>query len=532
MYNHCILKYFKKFISLMLIAVIVLSCMAFSGCGNKNFTLYFGVDTIPISIDPQKASSYSELLTVRNCFRGLIKQDNNGKYVCDVAESYTINDNYTEYYFKLKNTQWSNSQPVTAQDFVFAISRIADGETQSKSVNLITNIVGAQERLNGTNSILGVEAISDNELTFRLIKPDRNFLSKLTLAAFMPCNRDFFEDCKGKYGLDRKNILTNGNYTVTQWNAGKSIKLSLKQIPNSNFPIAQSVLISVSSQGKNNIRRIIDNEIGMTVDYANNYLDVNTAKYTVRTLYRKNFCIVFNPNSKIGSNAEITEAFAKSVHSELYSSRMSNRFKTANSIIPNDTVIFDTKVSNQTDNIKYGFKFDPENARQIFLNAILKINKNGFPKTSILTINNNEIKAVLNDVVSEWQATLGTYINITTTKSEQELLNRVFSGDYTIAFIPVSGTVYDILKTFNLSQSKNIGINDPKYDVLVKTLFETDDTQKAQQIINDCIQILSQTSSVIPIISVPTAYIYKSSYKNVVFSNIDETIDFSYIYKN
>ena len=64
----------RRIISFLLFIAIIFS---FSGCAATDFTLYFGIDTIPENLDPQKAESYSELITVKNCFRGLLRLDEN-----------------------------------------------------------------------------------------------------------------------------------------------------------------------------------------------------------------------------------------------------------------------------------------------------------------------------------------------------------------------------------------------------------------------------------------------------------------------
>ena len=77
----------RRIVSFLLFIILIFS---FSGCSASDFTLYFGIDTVPENLDPQKAESYSELLTVKNCFRGLLKVDENNIPVLDIAESYEL----------------------------------------------------------------------------------------------------------------------------------------------------------------------------------------------------------------------------------------------------------------------------------------------------------------------------------------------------------------------------------------------------------------------------------------------------------
>ena len=79
----------KRFVAILLCAVMVLLLTA---CDNSDEAyLYFNLTEKPSTIDPQTASSDTELLIVRNIFEGLLRKDADGKIVCGVAESYEKN---------------------------------------------------------------------------------------------------------------------------------------------------------------------------------------------------------------------------------------------------------------------------------------------------------------------------------------------------------------------------------------------------------------------------------------------------------
>ena len=67
---------FMRAVCLLLSAAALL--LSLSACSREDFNMFFGIEKMPQNIDPQKASSYSELLTVRNCFKGLTRLLPNG----------------------------------------------------------------------------------------------------------------------------------------------------------------------------------------------------------------------------------------------------------------------------------------------------------------------------------------------------------------------------------------------------------------------------------------------------------------------
>src|SRR5665647_1969918 len=83
------------------------------------------------TLDPALAESVGANNLTRDLFEGLTANDQNGKTVPGVAESWKQTD-ATTWVFKLrKNAKWSNGDPVTADDFVFAIRRFVDPKTAS-----------------------------------------------------------------------------------------------------------------------------------------------------------------------------------------------------------------------------------------------------------------------------------------------------------------------------------------------------------------------------------------------------------------
>ena len=520
----------RRLAALLISLALLCPLLSLSGCSGEVFNIYFGVDSEPRNLDPQMAESYGELLAVRNCFRGLIKEDIDGNAVLDLAESCDISEDRLTYTFKLKDAEWKNGTPVTADDFVFALTRAVDPVTASPSSQALINIVGASARISGdSTAVFGVTATDEKALIINLVRPDSTFLLSLTAAVFKPCNREFFENCGGKYGLSKEHILTNGQYTVSQWTKGRHVKLTSTDKSDTESGKPQNVYITVSATGKNCIQRIMDGEIGMTVDNCNDHTAVNTSKYTVLTAHEKTYALIFNKNTDVGKSKLLTDAFARAVHKEYYSSRMSDRFKTAQSVLPEDsTVLYRTVGDISVPD--YGYQFDSNTARNDLLTAVSALKDKKLPAISILYCDNAEIRSILGDVVSQWQSNLGAYVNIASVPSEKKLLESISANEYTVAIVPLSGTVAEILTNF-ATQNSGMYLQNEDYNNAIKKLTETDDYAVATTAIENCLEILSNESAVIPVISVPTAYIYDKTYKNVKFSITDNTVDFSIIYK-
>ena len=99
--------------------------------------------------------------------------------------------------FKIRDdAKWSNGDPVTANDFVYAWRRVADPATASDYQFFITTacIANAEEVTTGEKPVeeLGVEAADDKTLVVTLSSPCAIFDYLMASGAcFLPLNRKF-----------------------------------------------------------------------------------------------------------------------------------------------------------------------------------------------------------------------------------------------------------------------------------------------------------------------------------------------------
>ncbi len=517
-----------RLLSLFMCVVFSTLFINLTGCADEDFTLYFGVDELPNSLDPQKATLYSEKLAVKNCFSGLTKIDENDDVTLCVAESYSVSNDQLTYTFNLAENYWNNEEKVTAHDFVFAIKRACDPQTKANETEKIINIIGAKKLLNGQNAELGVYAENDNTIVFNLESPDSDFLYKLASPIFMPCNEDFFNKSKGKYGLGVDYILTNGKFKVASWSIKSNfVRLNRTSEDNKSLSEVKSVYISMGTSGKDTITRINDSEIGMTLNSTGDISSIDTSKYTIKNTYNKNYVIVFNKETQVGKNSLLTDAFAMSINRENLSLKINNQQKLTESILP-ENIVLNSKISNNNFSIKK-YNYSPTDARTAFLTGLKNANIKKFPQVKALTVNTQSIKSVLTEVIADWQSNLGTYINIETVSNEQKLSERISNKDYTIAFIPINNDVISALNLFKTDAE--VGINSKNYDEIVTKLCSTYSNDTQEGLLKQALEIISNDSAIIPIISTPSTAIWSNEYKNVCFNTIDMTVDFSIIHK-
>ncbi len=129
-------------------------------------------------------------------------------------------NNGLTYTFNLRKTKWSNGDPVTAKDFVFAWKRAADPKTKSEYAYLFSGIKNADDITAGKKaaSTLGVKAEGDYKLVVTMDRPVPYFSTMMVNPVFFPLNQKTVDKNGKKFGTQSKYLVFNGPFKLTNWN--------------------------------------------------------------------------------------------------------------------------------------------------------------------------------------------------------------------------------------------------------------------------------------------------------------------------
>ncbi len=172
------------------------------------------------SVDPQVVEDVIGSEIVRDLFEGLMNQDAEGNLIPGVATGFTTNDEKNVYTFTLRpEAKWSNGDPVTAGDFVYAWKRLVNPELASPYAwfGELMSIENAAAIIAGEKPIdeLGVSAIDDHTLEVRLSASLPYFPLMTTHASTFPSPQKVIEE-HGDQWTRPENIVSNGAYVLTE----------------------------------------------------------------------------------------------------------------------------------------------------------------------------------------------------------------------------------------------------------------------------------------------------------------------------
>ncbi len=157
---------------------------------------------------------------------GLYRLGPDGKPEPGIAKSHEVSEDGLTWTFDLReNATWSNGDPVTAHDFVFAWQRAVDPDTGSEygpymMGGVIKNATAVSQGEIPVDE-LGVKAVDDYTFEVTLEQPTPYFESMTTFGTFLPMNEEFVKEQGDNYAMEADALLSNGPFIMTEWSHGE-----------------------------------------------------------------------------------------------------------------------------------------------------------------------------------------------------------------------------------------------------------------------------------------------------------------------
>lgn len=201
-----------------------------TGTGNASTSAYPGTSdansiTVNLGAEPPQLFTVTTQDTIsgdiiRSVIENLVTLDANDQVQPGVATDWKVSDDGLTYTFNLrKDMKWSNGEPVTAKDFVFAWTSLLTPDFAAPYAYFGYMLKNGQAFNEGkaTADQIGVKATDDYTLEVTLENPIPYFLSTLAFPVFAPLNEKAYNEFGDTYGTDADKMVYNGAYTITSW---------------------------------------------------------------------------------------------------------------------------------------------------------------------------------------------------------------------------------------------------------------------------------------------------------------------------
>ncbi|GAB6109853.1 peptide ABC transporter substrate-binding protein [Fusibacter bizertensis] len=486
----------KKLISLLLI--LVLAVGLFSGCAKNtdetvtettgangateatkpatDKTLRIAVDVDLPSVDPNVATDGLSFDVIASMIEGLYSVDEAGNLIPALATDYTVSEDGLTYTFNLRDAQWSNGTPVTANDFVYGWRRLVDPATASEYsfIAEVAGVVNAAAVTAGEKPLtdLGVVAKDDKTLVVTLDRTVPYFLSLTAFAPFFPLNEAFVTEKGADFAQSPEGLIANGPYVMTEWNKGYGFKL----VKNETYYDAAAVEIGaidyrVIKDPQTSALQFDSNELDvvkLTAELVDNYKD-NPAYTQINASYV--WYASLNNEDPIFSNLNARKAFQHAVNKDNIVANILNDGSTvANYIVPTGLATGpDGKDFRETSKNEYG-TYDVEAAQKYWETAKAEL---GITETNIeiLFDDSETVKKMAEFIQAELEANLPGLTVSLKAQPKKNRLEIMREGDFQVGLTRWGPDYADPLTYLDLfltdGPSNTPKFANAKYDELV-----------------------------------------------------------------
>lgn len=200
------------------------------------------------TLDPGLSTETVNRYAIAHMYSGLYKKLEDGSVVPELAaEEAEVSEDGLTYTVKIKEgLTWSDGEPVTANDFVYAVNRNLTYGAENGFVTdkLVRYLEGAEEYLADTEvdlstfSFAGVEALDDTTVVYHLKTPCAFFTGLLCGSAFLPLREDVAEPGFSEWAVEPGYPVT-GAYVLDYCNENEKVVLT----KNENYYDAENVTV-------------------------------------------------------------------------------------------------------------------------------------------------------------------------------------------------------------------------------------------------------------------------------------------------
>ncbi len=239
-------------------AILLIMCMMaalLTGCGSsgkdngtassssvKGDELKLCLASPPETIDPTMGSALdSSCYNIHN-FEGLMRYKWDGSGVeAGMAESYDVSDDGLVWTFHLRDSKWSDGEPVKAQDFEYSWKRLANPDTAAPyAYDMAVYVKNGTAILDGEKALdeFGVKVIDDKTFEVTLENACPYFAEIVAFPVFMPLRQDVIESAGADdWVKDPKTYISNGPFKMESF----SLDENMVTVPNPGYWDAASV---------------------------------------------------------------------------------------------------------------------------------------------------------------------------------------------------------------------------------------------------------------------------------------------------
>ena len=521
--------------------------------GGDTFTI---VATQPNTLNMIQSQSnldnYCFYLTQEMLFRPY-----DGVYEAEVVDTWEVDETNTVYTYHLKETNWSDGTPITADDFAYYLLAQLDPNMGSANAStLITTygFVNAEAYYTGECDVseVGIQALDDYTLQLTLEEPKADFDG--TNITVYPLDADFVAEQGEALGGTPENYMCSGPYVLTDWTYGSSLTYEKNDewlLAGEQFPV-QTVTMLEATDANTSVSMFESGEADMILTVDDDYLDI-LSDYLVYDVSGSVRAVQLNTTGQ--GDAE-KAALLSNLNFRNALSYALNRDAIVQAVSPTDTAInrylFEPMAGNTPESLfqddypveSVPLEGDAEQAKaylQAALDELGYASADELPELSYLTFENDSYRLMAETLVDQWNQVLGLDNISIELKPIPDAIQSMMSYQYDIYYtsLGVGSTPSTFMNYWITGGSVNDvaanGTNlfsNAEFDQLVDEASTTMEREARMGLYAQAEQILIDEAPLI-MISAPGNYAAVADYVDgFVYNALDNAIELNYLTVN
>ncbi|MDF2787330.1 MAG: peptide transporter substrate-binding protein [Neobacillus sp.] len=440
-------------------------------------------DTIP-SMDPSLGTDEYAFQFLGATMEGLYRLDEKGQVSEGIATKHEVSEDGKTWTFTLReDAKWSNGDPVTANDFVYAWQRAVDPATGSEyGPYMMGGVIKNATAVNKGEvpvTELGVKADGDFKLVVELENATPYFESLTTFGTFLPLNQKFVEEKADTFATSADTLLSNGPFKFSNWTStaqewelvknetywdAKTVKLEKM-----TYVVVKEAQTAVDLYEKGEVDRA-----GLSSDLVDQYSTHDD--YTVEPDTSVFYIKMNQTRNKALANVNVRNAIARAFDKQaLVDEILNNGSIVANGLVPKDFVSTpDGKDFREVSGDL--MKYDLDEAKKYWEKALAEL---GTDSVEIEFLGgDNEVSKMMNQYLANQLSTNlpGLKVTLKEVPFEQRL-ELDTAMDYDMQFAGWGPDFLDPYTYMNLwltdGGNNQMGYSNPEYDKLVNETATT-----------------------------------------------------------
>ena len=540
----------KKILSLFLCCLMVLTLMGCGGSNGDDITTYTYSSELDIkNLDSSDADDGCSLKAIHAVIDGLTKTDKKGNIVNAVAKSEELSEDGLTHTYKLrKDVKWTNGNPVTAHDFVYAWQRIfrkkrsyyymfVDGIASIEGAQELSDKIDAGEELTDDDlNSMGVKAIDDYTLEVKTTVRVSFFDELMAFPCFFPINEKFAEKQENKYGKSAKTILGNGAFTMTNWEPGSVVEFEKNESYYDQKHVKLNKLVMKLVQEPKVAAQAF--EAGET-DYAPINSDL-VDKYKDDEAFKQvydGFLFYISVNFKNNdlANLNVRKAILLAINrKDLCENVLKDGSQVAGGFIPSGLATSPDGIDFRKDSGNFT-SYDKKKAQESLGEGLKELGKDQITLRITYGTDESPMDVFATYLQNAFSSLKGLKIEMVATTKQDRIYNKQKNGDFDLSVTrwgPDYGDPTTYLTLALTNNNNNYGHwSNTEFDSIMEKVNNETDVNARWQLMIDAEKIMMDDLCYIPVFEKGTATLQNTKVKNLVIKAVGVPYTFEYVSK-